>query len=217
LRSLGKRPIWIRGLLLSAWLFGAAVQADAPLIHNWSGFSLGPPEETHEAVTVDEFWLEPRLPHVSIPRPAFGDVIAVKLHLEYGTDRPVAELPIDAPTPLERVTMVDPITAQTNNLHLVTFGYSPAKPPRPTANEEPANTVQQDAFALAQREAQRRAMIATWSTPLLTRSAAPPPRTSQAPPRRTVYDILTWPAQRISEMFTGPDESTHIYPASQRR
>ena len=100
--------LWCLLLVIAGVLFTATLQAQAPVIvNNTHNAMLGPPEETIDT-HVDEFWIEPRIAY-TMPRPAFGDVIAVNLTIDFPYLRPTLDA-MEVPLPFERVSMTDAIS-----------------------------------------------------------------------------------------------------------
>jgi hypothetical protein len=205
---------------------------------NWSGpAALRPPEAREEEPTVDEFWLEPRLPEHVMPRPAFGDVIGVDLHVELTDYKPAPLYPLEAPAPEERVPMTDAImpskmAVEYHELCNVTFS-------NPTGESQPIERAElkscllpreaepdarvyplihvESPQTIREREAQKQIVLTQWSTPLLKNQQQPASQSAESRrPLRTAaittFRVITWPWRAVSNLLNGPEEYYHIFP-----
>jgi hypothetical protein len=215
-------------LVVAGVLFTATLQAQAPAVQRTNSALLGPPEETIDT-HVDEFWIEPRISYV-IPRPAFGDVIAVDLTIEYPNLRPTLDA-MEVPMPPEHVAMTDAISPRVMSADYLSLCSAmlgqPSYPPSPRDAGTPpsARTVQHlETFPAVNPQPapngymtrnHKERVLTEWSTPLLTPRVRPasPPAPKQTVLQRT-YEIVTWPIRRVGRVMNHHEDYYHIYPAN---
>jgi hypothetical protein len=215
-------------LVVAGVLFTATLQAQAPVIANRThNAMLGPPEETIDT-HVDEFWIEPRISYV-MPRPAFGDVIAVDLTVHFPDLRPTLDA-MEVPQPIERVSVTDAISPRVMSADYLSLCSAmlgqPSYLPRETETQPYTRNVQHlEEFPVvnpqsaprgyATRDHHKERVLTQWSTPLLTPRVRPasPPAPKQTLLQRT-YEIVTWPIRRVGRVMNHHEEYYHIYPTN---